>query len=210
MPLGARTSGRCRASWSRSGARRSDEHWDLELDSPETNSLRGRTRSGICGRRRRRERVVARRAHVPGSCAGRRLDGIPDAAGARSARRAVAAGDVAFTSSSSRVSGFRPISQVSVLDIGCGDASLLVGLLEHASAVTATGIDFLGSNWEYAQSACEIATVEPGSSRGVSPHGCRAPRVPRRELRRRRLGDVLPRGASASRRDDARSTDGSQ
>ena len=51
--------------------------------------------------------------------------------------------------------GLSSDSQVSVLDIGCGDASLLVGLLEHASAVTASGIDFWGSNWEYAQSACE-------------------------------------------------------
>lgn len=46
-------------------------------------------------------------------------------------------------------------SQGSALDIGCGDASLLVALLEHAPAVTATGIDFWGSNWDYAQSACE-------------------------------------------------------
>ena len=46
-------------------------------------------------------------------------------------------------------------SQESALDIGCGDASLLITLLQHASAVTATGIDFWGSNWDYAQSACE-------------------------------------------------------
>ena len=51
--------------------------------------------------------------------------------------------------------GLSSDSQVSVLDIGCGDASLLVGLLEHAPAVTASGVDFWGSNWEYAQSACE-------------------------------------------------------
>jgi len=48
-----------------------------------------------------------------------------------------------------------PDSQASALDIGCGDASLLITLLEHAPAVTATGIDFWGSNWDYAQSACE-------------------------------------------------------
>jgi SAM-dependent methyltransferase len=46
-------------------------------------------------------------------------------------------------------------SRVSALDIGCGDASLLITLLEHAPAVTATGVDFWSSNWDYAQSACE-------------------------------------------------------
>lgn len=46
-------------------------------------------------------------------------------------------------------------SQASLLDIGCGDASLLITLLEHAPAVTATGIDFWGSSWDYAQAACE-------------------------------------------------------
>lgn len=46
-------------------------------------------------------------------------------------------------------------SRASVLDIGCGDASLLVALLEHAPAVTATGIDYWGANWDYAKAACE-------------------------------------------------------
>jgi SAM-dependent methyltransferase len=46
-------------------------------------------------------------------------------------------------------------AQASVLDIGCGDASLLVTLLEHAPAVTATGIDLWDTSWDYAQAACE-------------------------------------------------------
>jgi SAM-dependent methyltransferase len=46
-------------------------------------------------------------------------------------------------------------SQTSALDIGCGDASLLAMLLAQAPAMSATGVDFWGSNWDYAQSACE-------------------------------------------------------
>ena len=46
-------------------------------------------------------------------------------------------------------------SQMSALDIGCGDASLLATILAHAPAMTAAGVDFWGSNWDYAQSACE-------------------------------------------------------
>lgn len=46
-------------------------------------------------------------------------------------------------------------SQVSALDIGCGDASLLGALLMHAPAVTATGVDLWGASWDYTQSACE-------------------------------------------------------
>lgn len=46
-------------------------------------------------------------------------------------------------------------ARVSALDIGCGDASLLITLLERAPAVAATGIDFWGASWDYAQSACE-------------------------------------------------------
>ena len=42
-----------------------------------------------------------------------------------------------------------------VLDIGCGDASLLVTLRRRAPGIAATGIDFWGSDWDYAQSACE-------------------------------------------------------
>jgi len=46
-------------------------------------------------------------------------------------------------------------SQVSVLDIGCGDASLLIALLEQAPGVDAMGVDFWGSSWDYAQLTCE-------------------------------------------------------
>jgi SAM-dependent methyltransferase len=46
-------------------------------------------------------------------------------------------------------------SEVSALDIGCGDASLLATLLAHVPAMTAVGVDFWGSSWDYAQSACE-------------------------------------------------------
>jgi SAM-dependent methyltransferase len=46
-------------------------------------------------------------------------------------------------------------AKASVLDIGCGDASLLDALLARAPGLTATGIDFWGTNWDYAQSACE-------------------------------------------------------
>ena len=45
--------------------------------------------------------------------------------------------------------------QASALDIGCGDASLLVTLLDQSPGVSATGIDFWGANWDYAQAACE-------------------------------------------------------
>ncbi|WP_304165751.1 class I SAM-dependent methyltransferase [Phenylobacterium aquaticum] len=48
-----------------------------------------------------------------------------------------------------------PEAAPSVLDIGCGDASLLVALFEQAPRVAATGVDFWGSNWDYAQAACE-------------------------------------------------------
>jgi SAM-dependent methyltransferase len=46
-------------------------------------------------------------------------------------------------------------SQLSALDIGCGDGSLLIVLLQRAPAMRATGIDFWGAGWDYAQSACE-------------------------------------------------------
>lgn len=42
-----------------------------------------------------------------------------------------------------------------VLDIGCGDASLLATLLRRTPGIAATGVDFWGSDWDYAQSACE-------------------------------------------------------
>ncbi len=54
-------------------------------------------------------------------------------------------------------------SQMSALDIGCGDASLLATLLAHNSAMSATGVDFWGPNWDYTQSGCESRL----SSRGL-------------------------------------------
>lgn len=48
-----------------------------------------------------------------------------------------------------------PDAEEAVLDIGCGDASLLTTLLRRAPGITATGVDFWGSGWDYAQSACE-------------------------------------------------------
>ncbi len=48
-----------------------------------------------------------------------------------------------------------PDSRAAALDIGCGDASLLIALLRRTPAVTATGVDFWGDDWDYAQSACE-------------------------------------------------------
>ncbi|HTQ12321.1 MAG TPA: class I SAM-dependent methyltransferase [Rhizomicrobium sp.] len=46
-------------------------------------------------------------------------------------------------------------ARLCVLDIGCGDGSLLAVLLQRAPALRATGVDFWGANWDYAQSACE-------------------------------------------------------
>lgn len=51
--------------------------------------------------------------------------------------------------------GFAPEAAASVLDIGCGDASLLIALLEQSPHLNATGIDYWGANWDYAKSACE-------------------------------------------------------
>ncbi|QDZ08460.1 class I SAM-dependent methyltransferase [Sphingomonas panacisoli] len=48
-----------------------------------------------------------------------------------------------------------PDATDTVLDIGCGDASLLATVLRRAPDVAATGIDFWGSDWDYAQTACE-------------------------------------------------------
>ncbi|CAN5487694.1 hypothetical protein BH10PSE5_BH10PSE5_14060 [soil metagenome] len=48
-----------------------------------------------------------------------------------------------------------PSSRASLLDIGCGDASLLVALLKHAPEIKATGTDRWGANWDYEQAACE-------------------------------------------------------
>jgi len=51
--------------------------------------------------------------------------------------------------------GLTTSSQDSVLDIGCGDASLLVALLEGSPTISVTGVDLWGANWSYAQAACE-------------------------------------------------------
>lgn len=49
-----------------------------------------------------------------------------------------------------------------LLDIGCGDASLLLALLRDHPAIAATGIDFWGADWDYAQSACEARVAAAG------------------------------------------------
>jgi SAM-dependent methyltransferase len=46
-------------------------------------------------------------------------------------------------------------AQAKLLDIGCGDASLLIALLKQSPHLTATGIDYWAANWDYARSACE-------------------------------------------------------
>ena len=51
--------------------------------------------------------------------------------------------------------GLAADSRAGALDIGCGDASLLVTLLGHAPELAVTGVDFWGPSWDYAQSACE-------------------------------------------------------
>ena len=53
-------------------------------------------------------------------------------------------------------------SRASALDIGCGDGALLIRLLEHASLVTATGVDCWATNWDYAQSSCEQRLTSRG------------------------------------------------
>ena len=53
-------------------------------------------------------------------------------------------------------------ARVGVLDIGCGDASLLIALLAHAPAVNATGVDLWGANWDYAKAACEARLARLG------------------------------------------------
>lgn len=50
---------------------------------------------------------------------------------------------------------FAPRATCAVLDIGCGDASLLATLRQRAPGIAPTGVDFWGDNWDYAQSACE-------------------------------------------------------
>lgn len=48
-----------------------------------------------------------------------------------------------------------PDTRDALLDIGCGDASLIATLLADAPGIAATGIDYWGGNWDYAQAACE-------------------------------------------------------
>jgi SAM-dependent methyltransferase len=55
-----------------------------------------------------------------------------------------------------------PDSRASVLDIGCGDGSLIIALLARTPAANATGVDFWGANWDYAQSACERRVSDLG------------------------------------------------
>lgn len=56
----------------------------------------------------------------------------------------------------------RSDSGASLLDIGCGNASLLIALLGNTPAVRATGVDFWGENWDYAQSSCELRLASVG------------------------------------------------
>jgi SAM-dependent methyltransferase len=49
-----------------------------------------------------------------------------------------------------------------VLDIGCGDASLLVAILSRAPTAAATGIDLWGESWDYAQAACDARLADLG------------------------------------------------
>jgi SAM-dependent methyltransferase len=46
-------------------------------------------------------------------------------------------------------------ARATVLDIGCGDASLIATLLGRAPGLAPTGVDFWGGDWDYAQSTCE-------------------------------------------------------
>lgn len=55
-----------------------------------------------------------------------------------------------------------PDTRASALDVGCGDAGLVVTLMEQAPALTATGIDYWGANWDYAQAACEARASRLG------------------------------------------------
>lgn len=54
----------------------------------------------------------------------------------------------------------KPDSPATVLDIGCGDASLIATLLGRAPELVATGVDFWGDGWDYAQSSCEARVPE--------------------------------------------------
>jgi SAM-dependent methyltransferase len=54
-------------------------------------------------------------------------------------------------------------SQASVLDIGCGDASMLIALVEQAPGIRVTGVDLWGADWGYARSACETRLANLGA-----------------------------------------------
>lgn len=55
-----------------------------------------------------------------------------------------------------------PDARPAVLDIGCGDGSLLVALLDRARGARATGVDFWGDDWDYSQAACEARVTRAG------------------------------------------------
>ncbi|MCI3134726.1 class I SAM-dependent methyltransferase [Phenylobacterium aquaticum] len=55
-----------------------------------------------------------------------------------------------------------PDAQADLLDIGCGDGSLLIALLDDAPGLVATGVDFWGRDWDYAQAACEARLAKQG------------------------------------------------
>ncbi|MDB5680010.1 class I SAM-dependent methyltransferase [Sphingomonas bacterium] len=48
-----------------------------------------------------------------------------------------------------------PDASATILDIGCGDASLIATLLANTPGLAVTGVDFWGDGWDYTQSACE-------------------------------------------------------
>ena len=55
-----------------------------------------------------------------------------------------------------------PDARAKVLDIGCGDASLLLSILDRAPMIQATGVDLWGEDWSYAQAACESRLASLG------------------------------------------------
>ena len=55
-----------------------------------------------------------------------------------------------------------PDAEGSVLDIGCGDASLLATILARAPGLSVTGVDLWGDAWDYARSACEVRLAAAG------------------------------------------------
>lgn len=57
-----------------------------------------------------------------------------------------------------------PDSTASLLDIGCGDGSLLVELFERATGLEANGVDFWGDGWDYAQANCAAHLAAHGRS----------------------------------------------